>query len=111
MLILEPLSIGLTITANAAWLNYNKNNNFVPSIGHPKNKNSTEILKNLLNKHDLTLPEIAKITGRKKLRTCEGWINGTTPTPPRVITKIQTWIEKQKDSQKQIRLIKQGGEK
>lgn len=112
VLILEPLSIGLTIAANAAWLNYNKDDNSAPSIDHQNIKNSTEILKNLLNKHDLTISEIAKITGRKKLKTCEGWINGTIPTPPRVITEIQTWIEKQKkSSQNPIRLIKQGGEK
>jgi hypothetical protein len=110
VLILEPLSIGLTIAANAAWLNYYKDHNSAPSIDRHNIINSTEMFKTLLSKHNLTISEVAKITGRKKLKTCESWIDGTIPTPPRVMAKIQTWIEKQKSFQKPIRSIQQGGE-
>lgn len=94
VLILEPLSIGLTIAANVAWMNH-KNEIPAPQTNIKDNKNSTEELQNLLEKHNLTVSQIAKITGRKKLKTCEGWIDGTIPTPPRALAEIQAWVEKE----------------
>jgi len=104
VLILEPLSIGLTIAVNAAWLNHNKK-----STGKEISKNGKGLTKELINlqeKNHLSVSQIAKITGRKRLKTCEGWLKGTIPTPPRVLIEIQTWAEKHSNSQKPISLLK-----
>jgi hypothetical protein len=94
VLILEPLSIGLTIAANSAWMN-NKKSIPPPKTDFKDTKNQTEELQSLQEKHNLTVSQIAKITGRKKLKTCEGWIDGTIPTPPRALAEIQAWVEKE----------------
>lgn len=104
VLILEPLSIGLTIAANVAWINH-KNEILAPQTNIKDNKKSTEELQSLQEKHDLTVSQIAKITGRKKLKTCEGWLKGTIPTPPRVLKEIKEWIKKQGTSSKPIKFI------
>jgi len=91
VLILEPLSIGLTIAANTAWMNYQKPE---PQKNAPaKNQNQTEKLQNLQKDYDLSVSQIAKITGRKKLKTCEAWLKGTIPTPSRALSEVQTWVE------------------
>lgn len=111
VLILEPLSIGLTIATNAAWMNHNQNrDSAAKEIDQDKN-DFTKELRKLQEENHLTASQIQKITGRKKLKTCEGWLEGTTPTPPRVLKKIETWVEKRVNSQKPISLIKTGGEK
>ena len=110
VLILEPLLIGLTIATNAAWLNNNKERKKEPSKANSTaNKNLIEELKVLQKQHNLSLKDIAKISGRKKLQTCEGWLNGTIPTPPRVLKKIKVWVKKQGVSSQPIRLIQAGG--
>ena len=109
-MILEPLSIGLTIATNAAWLNNNKERKKEPSKANfTANKNLIEELKVLQKQHNLSLKDIAKISGRKKLQTCEGWLNGTIPTPPRVLKKIKVWVKKQGVDSQPIRLIQAGG--
>lgn len=93
MLILEPLTIGLTIATNAAWMNHQKPE---PKKNDPsKSQNLTEELKSLQKEYNLSVSKIAKITDRKKLKTIEGWLNGTIPTPPRALAKIQVWVEKE----------------
>ena len=87
VLILEPLLIGLTIATNAAWLNNNKDAAHKETFQN--NKNLTKNIRSLQKEHQLTVSQIAKITGRKKIKTCEGWIKGTIPTPPRVLADIQ----------------------
>ena len=105
VLILEPLSIGLTIATNAAWLNHNKNAAHKETF--QEDKKLTKNLRSLQEEHQLTISQIAKITGRKKLKTCESWLNGTIPTPPRVLAEIQAWINKQKNcSKKTISIMK-----
>jgi len=94
VLILEPLSIGLTIAVNSAWMDH-KNEIPAPQTNIKDNKNSTEELQNLQEKHNLTVSQIAKITGRKKLKTCEGWLKGTISTPPRALAEIQAYVEKE----------------
>ena len=93
VLILEPLSIGLTVAVNSAWMYHEKitphNNAF------SKKQDRTEGLQKLQKEFDLPVSKIAEITGRKKLKTCEGWINGTIPTPPRALAEIQAWVEKE----------------
>ena len=107
VLILEPLIIGLTIAANAAWLNFSKTENSA-------NKEISQVckdLRKLQEKNHLTVSQIAKITGRKKLKTIEGWLKGTIPTPPRTLKLIQAWLKKHGRSQNPISLFKQGSEK
>jgi hypothetical protein len=91
VLILEPLSIGLTIAANSAWINYQKPE--PPKNAQPKNQIQTKELNNLQKDYDLSVFQIAKITGRKKLKTCEGWLKGTIPTPQRALAEVQAWVE------------------
>jgi len=47
----------------------------------------------------------------KKLKTIEGWLKGTIPTPPRTLKLIQAWLKKHGRSQNPISLFKQGSEK
>lgn len=75
-----------------------------------KNDFTKELIK-LKEENHLTVSQIKKITGRKKLKTCEGWLEGTIPIPSRVLKEIETWVEKRENSQKPISLIKAGGEK
>ena len=93
VLILEPLTIGLTIAANIAWMDYQKPE--PQKYDSPKNQNLTKKLKNLQKEHDLSVSQIAKVTGRKKLKTIEGWLEGTIPTPPRALAEVQAWVEKE----------------
>jgi len=90
VLVLEPLSIGLTVAACAAWM---------PSetISEPKSQQprSVEELKVLCKKYQLTIAQLAKITGRKKQKTCEEWLNGTTHVPVRALRDVRTWSKKQ----------------
>jgi hypothetical protein len=95
VLILEPLTIGLTIAANAAWMALRKNHSPVPIKNSLDTANLTEELQNIQRKYNLSVSKIAKITGRKKPKTCEGWLTGSIPTPPRVLADIQAWIEKE----------------
>ncbi len=95
VLILEPLSIGLTVATNAAWMNDRKSIDLAPRETPSEIKDLTKELVSLQKEHGLTVPQIAKITGRKKLKTCQGWIEGTIPTPPRVLAEVQAWVEKE----------------
>ncbi len=70
LLILEPLTIGLTIAANAAWMNHQKPE--PKKNDHSKRQNLPEELKSLQKEYNLSVSQIAKITGRKKLKTIEG---------------------------------------
>jgi len=93
VLILEPLIIGLTIAVNAAWMNHRKPE--PKKNDHSKSQILTEKLKSLQKDYNLSVSQIAKITGRKKFKTCEGWLNGMIPTPQRALTEIQAWVEKE----------------
>jgi hypothetical protein len=52
-------------------------------------------LQQLQKDYDLSVEQIAKITNRKKLKTCRGWVDGTIPTPPRALAEVQAWVEKE----------------
>ena len=99
-LILEPFGIGLTIATNSAWLNQSKKAIPIKSKSKSKTKsnNTTDKLQELSKKHGLSAQQIAKITGRKKQSTCESWLIGSLPTPPRALVEIQNWV---KDKQQQ----------
>ncbi|MDT8380540.1 MAG: hypothetical protein RQ739_16790 [Desulfotignum sp.] len=94
VLILEPLLIGLTIAANSAWNNSRqKTESQKSSPSGPRDL--TKELQQLQKDYDLSIEQIAKITSRKKLKTCRGWVDGSIPTPPRALAEIQAWVEKQ----------------
>ncbi len=92
VLILEPLSIGLTIATNSAWLNKRKKTEGLKSAP-VEVRNLTEELQQLQKDNDLSVEKIAEITNRKKLKTCQGWLEGTIPTPPRALAEVQAWVE------------------
>ena len=94
VLILEPLAIGLTIAANSAWMNLTKDNcqTSATQNNFSNNPNLTKELQSIQKEYNLSISKIAKITGRKKLKTCEGWLKGVIPTPPRALADVQAWV-------------------
>lgn len=98
VMILEPLSIGLTIAANAAWLDYKESPRPESNKKSKEIESLTEELKNLQKEHNLSVAQIARITDRKKIKTCENWLKGKIPTPPRAVADIKIWLDKQKQN-------------
>jgi hypothetical protein len=94
VLILEPLLIGLTIAANSAWINRSQETETQKSTPSG-DRDLTKELQQLQKDYDISIEQIAKITNRKKLKTCKGWIDGSIPTPPRALAEVQAWVEKQ----------------
>lgn len=101
VMILEPLSLGLTVAVNAAWLGYNKSPSISLNIKKGENEDTAEELRKLQKDHNLSTAQIAKITNRKKIKTCEEWIQGKIPTPLRAVSDVKTWVEKQKQQKNQ----------
>jgi cell division protein FtsB len=112
VIVLEPLTIGLTIATNAAWLNTEKTKteHTQPQKAIPSINDNTEKLQCIAQEHQLTPSQIAEITGRKKIKTCKAWLKGDIPTPPRALYEIESWVEKQKNrppsKKKSIELVK-----
>jgi hypothetical protein len=93
VLVLEPLSIGLTVAVNAAWMP----SEITPEVkSQPplKARDPADVLKAICKEYQLTISKLARITGRKKQKTCEGWLNGTTPVPARALRAVQIWVKK-----------------
>ena len=90
VLVLEPLSIGLTVATTAAW---------TARKTAPKRESQSASLEKefieLTEKHSLTIGQIVQITGRKKAKTCEGWLRGNVPVPPKALKAIKTWVNTQ----------------
>lgn len=96
VLVLEPLSIGLTLAASAVWLMPKTSSPVKPHKNTPVIKNGpTDQLRSLCDQYNITISQIANITGRKKQKTCEEWIKGTTQVPERALRDVQTWVKKQ----------------
>jgi len=96
VMVLEPLSIGLTVATTAAWMarkspqkEFQESQETTPSI------HSNEELVELATKHNLTIDQILKITGRKKPKTCEEWLSGKVPIPARALRAIKAWANRQ----------------
>ena len=94
VLVLEPLSIGLTVAVNAAWI--------PPEImsemkSQPplQARGPADVLTAICKEYQLSIYELASITGRKKQKTCERWLNGTAPVPERALRAVQAWANKQ----------------
>jgi len=90
VLVLEPLSVGLTVATSAAWMGQTT----TPKTITNKSASSDD-LNSLQRKHNLTVAQIADITGRRKNTTCEGWLNGRAPVPPRALRAIHVWANSQ----------------
>ena len=87
VLVLEPLSIGLTVATTAAWM--------APKRIQRRTSESTSLDKEfieLTERHCLTISQITQITGRKKPKTCEEWLNGKAPVPPKALKTIKAWV-------------------
>jgi len=54
-----------------------------------------KLQKSQTGKNYLSVEQITKITNRKKLKTCKGWLDGSIPTPPRALAEVQAWVEKE----------------
>ena len=94
VLVLEPLSIGLTVAVSAAWMNRK-----VTPKGKPQHNTTTKELMALQKQNNLTVSQLISITGRKKPKTCEGWLNGTMPVPAKALQAIRAWANRQKVEQ------------
>ena len=107
VLVLEPLSIGLTVATTAAWMsrrNIQKRN--------PESGSLDKEFIELTEKHSLTIGQIVQITGRKKPKTCEEWLNGKAPVPPKALKAIKAWANTQgKESIPQEKTTKGPGKK
>ena len=93
VLVLEPLSIGLTVATSATWMARKRKQKILPEINHSNYENV--VLIELTKKYNLTIGQIAEITGRKKLKTCEEWLNGKSPVPARALRAIKAWSNRQ----------------
>ena len=94
VLVLEPLSIGLTVAVNAAWMPPE----IMPEVKQQQPfqaRDPADVLAAICNEYQLTISKLASITGRKKQKTCEGWLNGTAPVPERALRAVQAWANKQ----------------
>ena len=90
VLVLEPLSIGLTVATSAAWMTHK-----TTSKEEPQRATSNEELIAFQKQYGLGIGQLASITGRKKPKTCEAWLNGTTPVPAKALQAVQAWANKQ----------------
>jgi len=90
VLVLEPLSIGLTVATSAAWMTQKTMPEKTPQDAHPN-----EELITLKKQHNLTVKQLVQITGRKKPKTCEAWLNGTVPVPVKALQAVRAWANSQ----------------
>jgi hypothetical protein len=90
VLVLEPLSIGLTVATSAAWMTHK-----TTSKEEPQRATSNKELITFQKQYSLSIGQLARITGRKKPKTCEAWLNGTTPVPAKALQAVQAWANKQ----------------
>jgi len=95
VLVLEPLSIGLTVAVNAAWMPSEIIMSEAKSQSLLQVRDPADVLAAICKEYQLTISKLASITGRKKHKTCEGWLNGTAPVPERALRVVQAWANKQ----------------
>jgi hypothetical protein len=89
VLILEPLSIGLTVAVNAVWADRKP-----PQEEIREDQSLNQEFLDFVSKHNLTVEQIAKITNRRRLRTCQEWLDGKTPVPKRAVRAVREWAIK-----------------
>lgn len=93
--VLEPLSIGLTVATSAAWAKKEApSNQRLPQSS--EDTNTDQELTSIVRQYNLNVGQLASITGRKKIKTCSAWLDGTTPVPVKALQAVRAWIHKQK---------------
>jgi len=90
VLVLEPLSIGLTVATSAAWMTQKITPKEKPQCD-PSNKE----LMALRKQYNFSVGQLVSITGRKKPKTCEAWLDGTTPVPAKALQAVRAWANRQ----------------
>jgi hypothetical protein len=90
VLVLEPLSIGLTVATSAAWMTQN-----IAPEEKPQSDPSSKELMALKEQYNFSVGQLVSITGRKKPKTCEAWLNGTTPVPKKALQAVRAWVNSQ----------------
>jgi len=90
VLVLEPLSIGLTVATSAAWMTQKITTKEKPACD-PSNKELIALRK----QYNLSVGQLVSITGRKKPKTCEAWLNGTTSVPAKALQAVRAWANKE----------------
>lgn len=107
--VLEPLSIGLSVAASAAWQIAPSENETANPKGRPGVRRSGAATRSaflqIVSDYNLSTKEVAAITGRKKPGTAEAWMNGTARIPPRALRTLRRWASKQKN---RLRLVAHG---
>jgi len=86
VLVLEPLSIGLTVATSAAWMTQK-----IAPEEKPQSDPSSKELMALQEQYSFSVGQLASITGRKKPKTCEAWLNGATPVPKKAMQAVRAW--------------------
>jgi hypothetical protein len=118
-LVLEPLSIGLAVATSAVWQSGPKMTEH-KTAGRPaepakkpaktaetakmppKTAEAAKVpvktaepltveLRAIQERHSLTIKDLARITGRKHLRTVEGWLTGKPEIPIKAMRLIRKW--------------------
>jgi len=86
VLVLDPLSIGLTVATSAAWMSQK----ITPKEKTECDPSSKELMA-LRKQYNFSVGQLASITGRKKPKTCEAWLNGATPVPKKALKAVRAW--------------------
>ncbi|EFK08169.1 conserved hypothetical protein [delta proteobacterium NaphS2] len=98
--VLEPLSIGLTVATSAAWAKKEApSSQRLPQSS--ENTDTDQELTSIVRHYNLTVDQLASITGRKKVKTCKAWLDGTTPVPVKALQAVKAWTRKQKTEVKE----------
>ena len=90
VLVLEPLSIGLTVATSAAWMTQK----ITPKEKRQCDPSNKELIA-LRKQYNFSAGQLVSITGRKKPKTCEAWLDGTTPVPAKALQAVRAWANKQ----------------
>ncbi len=127
--IMEPLSIGLAVAASMAWSAPPAMRMEVPVVsienGRPLAETAkladpdgrprptaeeaahaahplTKELARIVARHNLSIKDLADITGRKQLETVDGWMRGNPVIPIKAMREIRRWA----GSRPPVRLLK-----
>jgi cell division protein FtsB len=107
--VLEPLSIGLSVAASAAWQPGSSGSEAadpkVRASGGRTGADTRSAFKKIVNDYNLSTKEVAAITGRKRTGTAQAWMNGTARIPPKALRTLRRWAVKQKN---RLRLVAHG---
>jgi hypothetical protein len=101
--IIEPLSIGLAVAASMAWAGRIKPADTADDDGRPRQTAETaketgqtaspvhHAFIRIIERHNLKLMDIARITGRKQTQTVASWVSGKQPIPEKAMRAMRKW--------------------